>query len=128
MSVKENLKSYIKYEQMKINEFEESIGVSNGYVNSIHKSIGVDKIVTIIENYPNLNIEWLFTGKGEMLKKEPNPEYSSITRLVAIHKEHLEDKNTIIKRLEAEIKKLREQLTFQGRPDQKTAKSVRNKS
>ena len=44
--------------------FEESIEVSNGYINSISKSIGLDKLETIIEKYPNLNVEWLFTGNG----------------------------------------------------------------
>ncbi len=51
-----------------ISDFEKSINVTNGYVNSISKSIGVDKIKTILEKYPNVDLEWLLTGKGEMLK------------------------------------------------------------
>jgi len=70
MSVKDRLKEFINFIGINIVEFERSISVSNGYVNSIAKSIGKDKIDKILEIYPNLNIEWLLTGNGEMLKKE----------------------------------------------------------
>lgn len=68
MGVKERLKEFIKLQNITTREFEETIGVSNGYVNSISKSIGIDKLTLIIEKYPNLNVEWLFTGNGEPLK------------------------------------------------------------
>ncbi|MEO7977735.1 S24 family peptidase [Flavobacterium sp.] len=68
MSVKERIKIFIEYSNMTISAFEKSINVTNGYVNSISKSIGIDKINTILENYPNLSLEWLFTGHGSMTK------------------------------------------------------------
>lgn len=68
MTVKDRIKEFCKAESLTISAFEESIGVSNGYVNAISKSIGLDKLNTIIEKYSNLNIEWLLTGKGEMRK------------------------------------------------------------
>lgn len=68
MSVKERIKVFCKAEGMPISAFESSIGVSNGYVNAISKSIGIDRLNIIIEKYSNLNIEWLLTGKGEMIK------------------------------------------------------------
>ncbi|MGJ1329369.1 hypothetical protein [Sphingobacterium multivorum] len=70
MSVKERLKIFIKQENLNISDFERSIKASNGYVNSISKSIGLDKLNTLIENYPKINLEWLITGKGEMIKNE----------------------------------------------------------
>ena len=66
--VKDRLKFFIKSIGLSVAEFEKSIYVSNGYVNSISKSIGIDKINLMLEKYPNLNIEWLLTGKGNMLK------------------------------------------------------------
>jgi len=68
MSVKNRLKDFLKSEKIAVTTFEKSIGVSNGYVNSISKSIGLDKLELIIEIYSNMNIEWLLTGKGSMLK------------------------------------------------------------
>lgn len=70
MSVKNRIKEFVKHENISITDFEKSINSSNGYVNSISKSVGLDKLELIIENYSKLNIEWLLTGQGEMLKKD----------------------------------------------------------
>ena len=80
MSVKDRIKEFCKVEKLSVTAFETSIGVSNGYVNSISKSIGIEKLNTIIENYSNLNIEWLLTGKGPMLKSaEPIDTYKPLS-------------------------------------------------
>ncbi len=68
MTVKDRIKTFCKAQKVAVSAFEESIGVSNGYVNAISRSIGIDRLNAIIENYSNLNIEWLLTGRGEMLK------------------------------------------------------------
>lgn len=74
MSVKDRLKQYIKKEGISISDFEKSISAANGYVNSISKSIGIDKLNETLEKYPKLNIEWLLTGKGYMYKGLKRPE------------------------------------------------------
>lgn len=68
MTVKDRVKKFCKSKGIRVSDFEKTLNVANGYVNSISKSIGIDKINTILENYPNLSLEWLLTGKGEMLK------------------------------------------------------------
>lgn len=76
MNVADRLKEYIAYKRLTNAEFERSISASNGYINSIRRSIGVDKLEQIEQNYPELNTQWLLKGEGEMLKKagdEPNP-------------------------------------------------------
>jgi len=73
MNTKERLKEYIKFKGMAVTSFEKSIGAANSYVNSIYKSIGSDKRDVIIEKYPDLNIDWLLTGRGEMLAEKPEP-------------------------------------------------------
>ncbi|MDM1535074.1 S24 family peptidase [Myroides odoratimimus] len=80
MSVKERLKSFISSQKTTISAFEKEIKASNGYINSISKSIGLDKISKIKEKFPNLNLEWLLTGDGEMIKtEEPKHEAKPIT-------------------------------------------------
>lgn len=69
MTVKDRVKEFCKAENSTVSAFETSIGVANGYVNAISKSIGLDKIKTILEKYPNLNIEWLLVGTGDMHKQ-----------------------------------------------------------
>ena len=70
--VKERLVSFLKYKRMSQAKFQDSIGASNGYVNSIRQSIQPDKLEKIAQLYPELNISWLLIGGlgGEMLKAE----------------------------------------------------------
>lgn len=67
MTTKERLKLFIQTQNLSISEFEKSIKVSNGYVNSITKSIQPDKLSLIVDKYPLINIYWLLLGKGDML-------------------------------------------------------------
>lgn len=70
MTVQNRIREYIKYEQLSITKFCDTIGVSNAYISSIVKSIQPDKIQRITFEYPKLNIEWLLTGNGEMIKED----------------------------------------------------------
>ncbi len=72
MTVKDRIKFFCKNEKISISDFEKALNVANGYVNSISKSVGIDKINSILEIFPNLSIEWLLTGKGYMLKNSMN--------------------------------------------------------
>ncbi|MEB5421756.1 hypothetical protein RXR98_29690, partial [Pseudomonas aeruginosa] len=52
-------------------KFEKSVGFSNGAFASQlknNKSIGVDKLENILKAYPDLDINWVLEGKGEMIK------------------------------------------------------------
>jgi|SRR5690606_36546052 len=117
MSVKERVKEFLNNQNITISVFEKSINASNGYVNSISKSIGIDKINIILEKYPNLNIEWLLTGKGEMLKKpetsnivsEPQTSYekkSNENEIIAMQKKLLESQAREIELLHEKIERL----------------------
>ncbi|MDO4728422.1 MAG: S24 family peptidase [Bacteroidota bacterium] len=78
MNVKDRLKSFIDYEGLTISAFEKKINASNGYVNSISKSIGLDKIENVVEFFPKLNLEWLLTGRGSMLKSDHENQNSGV--------------------------------------------------
>ena len=117
MSVKERLKEYIKYSGLSISDFEKSIFASNGYVNSISKGIGADKIEIIIEKYPNLNIEWLLRGKGgrmlnsdtgDMVTENTSHEESSLLLSIIERKdERIESLVKNIATLEEQVKQLK---------------------
>ncbi|KZS41873.1 hypothetical protein AWE51_00055 [Aquimarina aggregata] len=77
MNVKSRLKEYVSYKKLSIRQFENSINASNSYVNSISRSIGVDKLEAIVEKYPDLDLKWLLTGKGEMLSSQNDPFIST---------------------------------------------------
>ena len=65
------LKEYIDFKGIPIARFEKSIGMSNASFGKSLKnggSIGADKLEIILITYPDINLEWLITGKGYMLK------------------------------------------------------------
>lgn len=83
ITVKERLIEFIEQENMSQRAFCLSIGKSPTFVSSMRKSTSSDEIYNISVRYPNLNIEWLLTGEGSMLrdfsqKNEINSEKSSI--------------------------------------------------
>ena len=64
-----NIEKLIKTLDISVRDFEITIGVS---INRIQKSIERDSTIKgdvlnkIVEKYPNVNEQWLLTGKGEM--------------------------------------------------------------
>lgn len=68
-SIKERVKDFLNYLAIGQNAFEKKVGWSNGYINNV-KSISAEKLTDAINEYPQLNAEWLLTGRGEMLKSE----------------------------------------------------------
>jgi len=69
----QRIKQYIDFKNINVSNFERSIGMSNASFGKSLKNrgtIGCDKLEIILNVYPDINLEWLITGKGEMLKKE----------------------------------------------------------
>lgn len=66
-SVKERLLDYINSKKLSVREFERSSNLSNGYLKSLRHAPKEDKLSTILSAFPDLNRDWLLTGKGEML-------------------------------------------------------------
>jgi len=79
MSIKNRFKDYIKSQKTTISSYEKVIKVSNGYINSISKGVGGEILLNILEKSPNLNIEWLLTGEGSMLKDETGSVNQNVT-------------------------------------------------
>lgn len=66
-SVKERLIQFIKWNKISVNKFEQNCGLSTSYVANMRKSLRDDKIAKIRKIYPELNIDWLLTGEGDMI-------------------------------------------------------------
>lgn len=52
------------------NKFEAYVGISNGYLSRMYNTmgdIGSNVISSISDKFPDLNIDWLITGRGDML-------------------------------------------------------------
>ncbi|WP_281235144.1 S24 family peptidase [Flavobacterium gelatinilyticum] len=65
------IKQYIDFRGMKVSAFEREVGMSNGSFASQlknDKTIGVDKLENILNRYPDINVEWLMYGVGDMCR------------------------------------------------------------
>ncbi len=72
MGAKSNLLKYIEIKGIKKPDFYKKTGLSNGFLDK-NENISSQNIEIIISNYPDISIDWLVTGKGEMLKSEDKP-------------------------------------------------------
>lgn len=66
-TIKDRIMEYAKEKHITIREFERKSGLSNGYINSIRKGLGVEKLENVLKSFPDLNRDWLLYGEGTML-------------------------------------------------------------
>lgn len=120
MPVKERLIEYLKHEKISHTEFGKAINVSASYINGIRKSIQPDKILSIAKTYTSLNIEWLLTGKGEMLKNSLQENEAPEEK----HKEKVTNTITIPQEIWDVIKNQAECLKIKDKESQKQGERI----
>lgn len=72
-SIIENIKKFILLKNLSVSNFEFQCGIKSGLIGAASKNngaIGSDKILKILETFPEIDANWLLLGKGEMIKSE----------------------------------------------------------
>lgn len=122
----DRLIQFIKYAGLSARQFDLSIGAANGYTLRMQKnnaSIGSDVLENILKVYPQLNVVWLLTGVGEMLKEGeeelildfdelPEKKQSEIEAIIErkIKERQEEELNRLIREVTKEIEKTQKKL------------------
>ena len=75
-SIKDRIIKFIRYRGLRVKQFENICGLSNGYINSMRKGFGREKLENVLSMFPELNRDWIVYGEGEMLK--PNAQRQTI--------------------------------------------------
>lgn len=75
-SIKDRIIKFIRYRGLRVKQFENICGLSNGYINSMRKGFGREKLENVLSMFPELNRDWIVYGEGEMLK--PNTQNHTI--------------------------------------------------
>ncbi len=71
MRLIDRLYQYLNYQAMSAYAFEHHCELSNGYLGKQFKgkgNIGSAILIKVEEKFPDLNIQWLVTGKGKMIR------------------------------------------------------------
>lgn len=103
MCIIERIYQLIDYKKDSVYKISKEIGVSNGYFSKTkakNGSVGGDIIEKIVNYYTDVNVEWLITGEGPMLKQEQKSQTNTpddkYLKLLEEHnktlKEQLKDK------------------------------------
>lgn len=76
-NISDRLKKYIKQNRnfTSIRDFEREIGWSYSTVNNLKENLVTDKQIDLSKHCKDLNLDWLITDKGEMLKSKDNAQY-----------------------------------------------------
>lgn len=105
--MKERLKQLIDYYGISTNLFSQKIGVSEGTIRKIltqNTTIRSDTLEKISQNFTEINLDWLITGRGEMLLENSQEgscfsNSDNISRLIDILQDTLVEKDKQIDRL-----------------------------
>lgn len=126
-TVKERLKTFIRFSNLTIREFELKCGFSNASVNNISDSITKKKLEAISEAFPELSLEWLVFGRGEMIVSKGsvvnstnpytetlvtalNETISAKSALIEVLKEKLEQSDKTLEEYRAKIRRLQDEI------------------
>lgn len=86
------LSEFIKNQRISVRAFEQKISASDGMVRrAINNNTDIQSrwLANIADSYPQLSMEWLITGKGEMLR-QPDTELDA-GKGVRLHKPEVDD-------------------------------------
>ena len=76
MSIKERTYAFIEHKGITVKHFEELCNLSNGYISSMRKGFGSDKLNNVLKSFPELNRDWLLYGEGDMIT-ENSPQINN---------------------------------------------------
>lgn len=97
-NIKERILSYIDYKGFKITEFFDGLEeIKYGSFKGVSKNSALNSsaIAEIITKYPDLNLTWLITGKGEMLVKNRVTRMLEFIKVEKIDRKKLAEKTKI---------------------------------
>jgi hypothetical protein len=70
--MKTRLMQFLDFKGINKSQFYKKTGFSNGFLDKVN-DITTGKVEIILKNYPEISLEWLILGKGEMLKNNNYP-------------------------------------------------------
>lgn len=106
-NVRGRIPLFLASQEITTKDFLDRTGLKKGYtdISTINSEVKESVLSKILESYPDINLEWLLTGKGEMLKSEAVP-IGECARCAELEKELKSAKDRIIELQEQLIESL----------------------
>lgn len=110
--LRNRVRQYCEYMNIRVSQFEKKAGLSNGYFNQVSKKPSEAKLDTIAKAHPNLSIDWLCTGRGEMIKGDEDQlkENAPIEAMPITEDALIAELRAQIEKLEAKVDYLNQEL------------------
>ena len=108
----ERINVFIQSLGITVSEFERLCGLSNGAVSKMGDNTRTSTIDKISKTYPSLNIAWLRTGEGEMIKGSVSQtSHGDNSPNINGNGNHLEPTSSLLDKALDEISAMRQDLT-----------------
>jgi transcriptional regulator with XRE-family HTH domain len=111
MNIIDRIREIIKYKGISTRKFCIDVGIANGFLDKV-RDVGSEKLMKILNAYPELSVEWLLTGNGQMLKEsqpvkeEKKDEILPTQQIFELLKAQLEEKDRQIATLTEALKEV----------------------
>ena len=110
----ERIAIFIHFKKISPHAFEQKIELSNGYFSKQLKhlgSVGSDILIKIYHAYPELDILWILTGEGQMLKEDVQQNEHINEIILEDFTNKYTSENKKLKKLENDFDKLQTSLS-----------------
>ena len=110
----ERIAIFIHFKKISPHAFEQKIDLSNGYFSKQLKhlgSVGSDILIRIHHTYSELDILWVLTGEGQMLKEEMLHNEQIDNSIIEDFTNKYTNENKKLKKLENDFDKLQTTLS-----------------
>ena len=110
----ERIEIFIHFKKISPHAFEKKIKLSNGYFAKQLKhlgSVGSDILIRIHQTYTDLDILWVLTGEGQMLKEEMLHSEQIDNSIIEDFTNKYTNENKKLKKLENDFDKLQTSLS-----------------
>ncbi|MEY3113900.1 MAG: hypothetical protein RL423_75 [Bacteroidota bacterium] len=110
----ERIQIFMHFKKISPHAFEQKIDLSNGYFSKQLKnlgSVGSDILIKIYLAYPELDILWILTGEGQMLKQAEQESQQIGDIILEDFTNKYTSENKKLKKLENDFDKLQTSLT-----------------
>jgi len=110
----ERIAIFIHFKKISPHAFEQKIELSNGYFSKQLKhlgSVGSDILIRIYQAYPELDILWVLTGEGQMLKEAMLQNEQIDNSIIEDFTNKYTNENKKLKKLENDFDKLQTSLS-----------------